>query len=778
MGLILMHCYTSIKKNKSSMISLFIILLLSALFLNLGLVTYSNFGNFYDERANALNSADYVVCIPEDHYIQDMEDRMWDYDGVIGVTIEEALYIPMASFDFLNSEYSCIVILKNADKNKSYSQFSTIGEVDIKGDTDILVPYILKSGGGYKLGDTIKIRFNKEEYSFRIAGFTEDIIYGSTNIGAMGFQLPQASYDRFQKQYQSKCKVISAKLENREDSVKLQNAYLENDFMNELNGIWDADYTTVKQVRTMTSNIGSIIIVSFALIIVLIGAIIINFRLKNNIEDGMANVGVLKAIGYTNSQVALLLQLQYLLITLLACVIGIAISYIGTKPLSAMFAAQTGVVWVQSFDLSTSVITLGGLLLLVFAITFLSTKKLRNLHPVVMLRRGLRNHSFKKNHIPLEHSRIGLSPSLALKLMYENTRQNIMVFLITIATCLMMIFAVVMFYNISYHQESFISLMGMEPISIELKVTDSSNIENFLKEINDMPKVRKAYMNDSDYMVTINGVSGMTKITKDYSLYDNDMIFKGRAPEYKNEIAMNGLLASNLGKGIGDMISVKLGNTEADYIITGLTQSANYMGRDVIMTTEAYRMIKPEYQEKQMTIYLYDQTQTKAMISLLEDKYQNQIEEVYDYNESIQAALGAYMNICNSIAIIMIIIAIIIISLILHLIIKAMIIRRKKEYGVQKAIGYTSRQLMQQILISILSVILLGVFTGCIIGKLFLNNFISIIFRTIGIMKATFIIPVPWLIGICLLMCVVSYFITLLAAVRIKKISVYELVSE
>ena len=69
------------------------------------------------------------------------------------------------------------------------------------------------------------------------------------------------------------------------------------------------------------------ILVAFSAVIVLVSLIVIKFRVTNSIDDGMVNIGVLKAVGYTSRQILASITLQFMLITLSAGIVGVAVSY-------------------------------------------------------------------------------------------------------------------------------------------------------------------------------------------------------------------------------------------------------------------------------------------------------------------------------------------------------------------------------------------------------------------------------------------------------------------
>lgn len=83
-------------------------------------------------------------------------------------------------------------------------------------------------------------------------------------------------------------------------------------------------YDTIKMARTITSSIGSLLIIAFAVILASISVIVIKFRIGNSIEEDMHNIGALKAIGYTGKDIVNSFLLQFLTMTIIGAIFGIA----------------------------------------------------------------------------------------------------------------------------------------------------------------------------------------------------------------------------------------------------------------------------------------------------------------------------------------------------------------------------------------------------------------------------------------------------------------------
>jgi putative ABC transport system permease protein len=140
--------------------------------------------------------------------------------------------------------------------------------------------------------------------------------------------------------------------------------------------------------------------------------------------------------------------------------------------------------------------------------------------------------------------------------------------------------------------------------------------------------------------------------------------------------------------------------------------------------------------------------------------------------------LGVYESIVKIFNSVILAVTLLLIVMILYLIIKALIIRRKKDFGIQKAIGYTTYQLMTQISISYFPIILIGAVIGSILGCIYMNPMLSLLFRGIGVMKVDFEIPILWVSLMCFGIGVAAYAVSMLLSLRIRKITPYNLIVE
>jgi putative ABC transport system permease protein len=759
------------------MASMLLIIIVAAALMNIGALTLYNYGTFIDEKAEQLNAPHLVAFIEKDAYSPGILDYLKSDLHVIYANAEDTLFMPSSSFLFGGGKQIQNVLIQNADVDRDIAPMSIIGETEGLGRDSIYAPFALASGGGYKLGDTVLLEYENQEYSFQIAGFVEDIMLGSTNMGIIGFYMPEPVYKRFMAEsLATPVVMVSAKLTDKRYSEEVYNGF--NLFCKEGAGIvYGFSITLAKEARSFIANITSMMLVAFALIITAAALIVIYFRISDTIRDDMKDIGILKAMGYTSGQIKASIMLQFLSITLAGSLLGILISYLFLPIVASMFASQSALIWEQGFAPGTSFACLLIMLLAVTLNVYGSLWRVKELHPVMAIREDIRARSVKRNFFRLDVTNLGLQFAMSFKLIMQNLKQNLIIALIIATVTFASAFGLMFYYNMAIDSDKFMGTIGGEMCSVVVSPVSNMSSERLREEISNMPEVRKAIFLDGDF-VFIEGEEFISDITEDFDELEGFALYEGRYPQISNEAAIGGVPAEKLGKRIGDTIRVSFGNNEEEYIITGFTQSGNYMGKTVNITHDGFRRLAPDFTPNFIYRYLLEGERADAFIETLESRYGNAISRPVNMDELLEAATRSYVAICALMAVVVLIVTAVIVILILYFVIKTMIARRRRDFGVQKALGYTTFQLMEQIAISFLPVVSVGSVIGAIVGCAGINPMISAMFRAAGIMKFDMIVPLTWMGLLCAGIALMSYAVAILISYRIRKISAYVLITE
>ena len=772
----------NIRKSKGAAFSLFILICIAALLLNIGLTVITQINSFYDDKVAELHDPHVSIIMNQADYEQPYEDFLRTYSGVDEIETEEMILMSAARFRYGDSDMSSAAALLNADANRSFSPLKMIEKLEPIQSNDIYLSYSFKASGGLKLGDPFTFTYQDIDYHYRVAGFFESTMLGTNGMGIIKFLLPDVSYRQLSDALgeQTNGIFMSAHLTDGSQSSQLLIDY-EKQFPNR-NAIdssqyyWSSDIEMMKSVNTMTINIVAMILVAFAAIMVLVSLIVIKFRVTNSIDDGMVNIGVLKAVGYTSRQILASMLIQFMIITISASVLGVAISYAVVPLFGEIISSLSGLIWVQSFEGVINVISILIVVILVLLVTLLSSLRIWKLAPVAALRGGIQTHSFRKNVFPLEKARGGLHFILSCKTMLSNRKQNIMIALIMAAITFASVFSIVLYYNIAKDKTAFIHLVGSETSNVIVQAKSGEENNRLIADFERMDEVAKVTLLDF-FSTEIDGQSFYTSVSNDYSKLNNNTVYKGRNPQYDNEIAISWLVAQKLHKSIGDTVEVEVGDTTHSYLITGLSQSINYMGQTAALTLPGVQHLIPDYTSTNINVYLKG-TDNESFIRSVKAQYGNLTKDIIDVDETIKSQSEVYISAVFGVMVVILAITALVVVMILYLVIKTMILKRKKEFGIMKALGYTTIQLMNQIAMSFVPMVILGVMIGSVLGCLYTNSLLALLLSSAGVKNVQFIVNISLVISLGVGIIVLSYLVSMLVSRRIKKISAYGLITE
>lgn len=778
---ILSLAMNNIRTNKSATASLFLLILIAALLLNIGLTILTKNHAFFDDKVAELGDAHVTVITSSSEHSREYIEYLQNDSRVHNIDIQHVMVLEGSKFRYGDADMSIHTLLVNADSDHRISPLHLVEKLESTTDRDIYMSYSFKAGADYKLGDTFTMTHHDRSYSFRVAGFFETTVLGIHNMGLLKFYLPHDTYHSLAHALgkQEEAIQISTVLEDISQTGSLRNDF-EKRFSSEPaeggSPYYLRDAEIAKVTGTITMNIVAMIIVAFAAVMVMVSIIVIVFRVTNSIEDGMVNIGVLQAAGYTSWQIVSSIVAQFILISLSAGVVGVALSYLALPLFGGMMASLSGLMWSVSFEPAVNLMSILIVALLVFAVAGSMALKVRKLPPVIALRGGIQTHSFRKNLIPLATSKGGLHFLLACKTMLAHVKQNITIAVIMASVTFASIFSIVLYYNIAADKTGFLHLVGSETSDVLVVAKRDADAYTLFAGIENMEGVRKVALLDFTTL-KIDGKAFHTNVSDDFGKWENNLIYKGRHPKYDNEIAISWLISKQLGKNIGDTVEVTAGGSSRFYLVTGLGQSLNNMGLEANITVDALQQLVPEYTGRMFNVYL-EGIDNNRFMEIMNVHYGDSIVEMIDVVETIESQTKIYMTVVLVIMAVILTITMLVVTLILYLVIKTMILKRKKEFGILSANGFTSFQLMTQIAWSFVPVVTIGVVIGCMLGYLFTNSLLSLLLSSAGIKNVQFTVDFFLTVLLSGGIIVLAYIVSMLVARRIKRISAYELIVE
>ena len=783
MNRIFMLGRANIRGAKGQTAVLAALFLISAIMLNIGLTVMLGFGSFFDKTAEELNTSDAFFVIPQDQYTHETESYFATHEKISAYQTNRGI-ATTAKYDWKGEAYSKFSIICDKDEPRSLSQWKLVGDFLPETPKSIYVPYLHKVTGGYNLGDRLILEIDGAEYDFIVSGYIESIYSDTIYVGDILF-VPGNRFDELYSVLETYRKVLvntkgtgncQRMASDLQEVTNLSTFGYAGDIADPGSTLLCVDYESIKMGRTMMSALMSALIIVFTAVMAAVSLFVIRFRIKDSIEEDMSKIGSLQSIGYTSRQIMFATVVQYSMIALIACLAGIIPAYLLLPAVGNIFTQQGGFLWQPGFAPAINLFVLSALMLIVMTVSFIAALKIRRINPVQALRGGILIHNFKRNYVPLEKTRLPLTAALSCKSILQGIRQKTAMFIVITAVALTATIAVVLYYNAAVDITAFEKVPGIEKTNAAIAFMPGQDAAALRDEAAAHKDVRKVQYVDRA-KIRVDDLDVDCVVMDDFSGKETANVYQGSFPKHNNEVAISGRLAQTTHKGIGDEIIV--GKEGQRYLISGLTQGME-VGSPLAayLTLDGMRRVHPSFQQSMLKMYLNKGTDTAAFVQEMEAQFNGRVFGVMDEDVLFAEGAGSFATIFAVVGLAILIIAWFVVILLLYFVVGSAIIRQHRELGIQKAIGYTTVNLMNQISGGFAFSLILGAAAGCCLGAAITNPLMSLGGAEMGLMKAAFIINPIWVAATGAVLVVLSYLTSMFVTWRIRSISAYKLVSQ
>jgi len=765
----------NIRRTRGQMITLAILFLIAAMLLNVGLSVLFGFTNHFDQIVEELNASDSYFVVSTHLWCNDVEQLIREHSDEFYVhnTVAIVMEIPWNDETMDN-----MLVFSDINETRTLSQWKLVGDSMPAVPDGIYVPFIFYVNG-YSLGDAVTFSFDDEHLHFTVIGFTESVYTDLMGAPPQVF-VPSARFAELSNDFPDfrLSLVFANDVENPAELEFLLREHIQPliTFEHDAYFLAALSIDQTRANRTLMATMLSVMMISFTLVIAGVSLLVIRFRIKNSIEEDMPKIGSLQSIGYTSRQITQTFVFQYGSVVLLSSLVSTIPAFFLLPLIGQVFAAQSGLYWNPGFTPVPNLVTVLGLTLIVFMVARISARGIRKISPVPALRGGISTHSFKRNHLPLEKSRLPINPTLALKSFLQGMRQSVMMFFVLLAVAFTAVIALVIFYNSTVNLSAFEQVPGIERSNASIILSPTEDILALRDDVMMHADVRDSQFLDTTQIIVSDIFVGAI-VMDDYGRRVTRNVYRGIFPRYDNEIAIAGLLAQQLDVSVGDEVFV--GRDETPFIVTGLTQGMEAGGPlTVYLTADGMRNIDYDFMQSTLIIYLYPGIDAAIFVEEMEEQFGDYAFFFTDMDASFTEGVSGFASIMSLVGVAILLVSVFVILLVLYFVIGSTIVRRHRDLGIQKAIGFTTLNLMNQISLALSFPILLGTAVGAILGALLINPGMSVGMSALGVMQGNFIVNITWVIASGVIIVVLSYLISMLVTLRIRKISAYRLVME
>ena len=769
------------KKQKGDIITLIVLSFLASFLLYTGASVLTDLGNEMDVSAEEHNTAHVYYWVPEfaadeleENFLENSDVKEHDKSRADSATAKyrnPKISDEWSSFQFLFGSYE-------EERTINTLAFDTSA---LK-ENDILIPYYIKPQ--YEIGDTIEFKLGDDVYSYKVAGYVSDPMFASSiNLSVYNMYISDGELDRITGDHpEAFISGRSLKYRGGEDAdvyaihedlwERFQNWISADESRNSVNPL-EVNWWDMKGGGSFMPQIVMAIFMVFAMLVMLIALIIISFSIRNFIERNMKNTGILEAAGYKTAELSLAIVLENAAAALTGALTGVALTAITQNAVGNIVALILGLPWNQSYNYAVAGTVVAAIVLMVIIACLVSSRQYTKVSVLDCLRGGINNHNFKRNHLPFESSGLPVPVTLSLKELFGDKRRN---FVITIIVAIIAISNNVGFAMVGTFggkTEAIMDLSGLEVPTAQ--VTESRDIFDDIKALDSVDHVLISYTVEP----TLRAGDVTSTVSIDVydipSLIEHNMMIEGRLPETSKEICLTRKVADEFGVGLGDIIYIDYGSKHIDYVVCGLDQKINHMGRKCILSDDGALRFLGDQSTVAYLIYAKEGVEFSKLSSDI-SKFTN--ASVDDSAQVVSETISTVSNSMYIICVAVLAVTAMIVIFVEILLVRSKIIRERRNYGVNKALGFTSGQLMVQTMISNVPAILIGVLIGSAVSAPVASFVMSVSLSFFGMGKIDISVPAYGLAATLAGILAVAMITSLVCSLSIRRIEPAGLLAE
>lgn len=770
---------SNFRKNKGTSVGLLLLMIITAMLIGLACLIFFDACPAAEKDGKRLDAGDGVIMIRgntegiTDSVIEDvLSDDVEKYERA------DMLYNGETSMDYgEGSVVNELYINDSREFDKELNRSEIVTEDTSITENYVYLPNQFNASGGYHIGDMYRLELSGKEYNYKIRGFFDTTYFGCNNTGDFEFVVDDESYRELAEVFgdNGKASVVCFFLKENVKASKFKISVINRLLAVDAGlkaGVELFDIETTG--KTFMALILAVAFLVMTMILVIVIMLMVKSSITNYIRENMRTIGALKSIGYTSGKIRRSMYAMFGIMAIIAGIVGTSLSYVIMPMMAQMVTGQSGVPYHTSFTPAATIVSVAAVVLFVLFVCIVSSRKIRKIEAIEALRDGQKSHNFTRNHVRLDKSIFGLNTSLAFKTTIRNIKQNLITFFVTGLLVFGCVIGLQIYENYNVHPSInyFSSVVADVAVSTDAETQDE--IYRYLTDYDGTKNVQRVHMvsvfyKDEDRLFSYS-IDDMEKMN------NKDCCYEGEIPKYDNEIAVSGKFASDYGFHVGDEIEMNYAGNKYNYLITGLIQSTSNSGREALFSEAGMSNL---LDLENATVYFYfdmqDLGEVDRVLDDCVDRYGEHIKTTANFQKLMDGIMITFKGISSVMMIMMSVIAGAVILLVLFLMVRTLIYNKRRDYGIYKAIGFTSGKLILQTAISFMPTIVLSVIVFSAVSYFAANPYMSMMMRTFGMMKCDFPIPITGIVIIGASMALLAFIFAIWMSRRIRKIEAYQM---
>ncbi len=770
----------NIRHKKGSFLSVVLLSLIIAMsFTTILGIKESAFQGVYQSH-EIMDTADCLVQYDNAGRLTDeIVDEVRNDDRVDSVEVGDYLIVTKSIMNENEYTNSCMLVKMDEDTKLLKDDISGLrGDAPELKKGEIYVPQGLLSNVDGKVGQKVTMETIAGDFDFTVKGVWLEPLTGAAVIGWKRFCISEADYREIES------RIAAKETEGMHGIGKALEIYKKPDcalttaeFRRELNkdtSVVDRGNSSITRdmsihYTTLFPQVISSCLLVFIMLLLAIVLIVTVHSISMEIESNYVTFGVLKAQGFGKHKIRLLFLAQYLSAELLGAVLGIVISIPLVGASSNMFAMITAVPAVLSVPFGQIALLLSFLFVLSTVSILLVTIKLNQVSPVRAIS-GAKKEIYFDSRIKAPISKRLLSASLAFRQFTSAKRRYIGTFVIVAILVFFMMTINVLSNTVNSKSAS--ESMGMMVTEVDFspkKKLTPQEISGIEKEVARFTEINKKYYSVNGYF-SFEGEEIMGQTFEDPGVLP---ALRGRVPIYENEIAASPILLEEFGLKIGDEVTLGWNGEKKLYLITGTVQLVNDAGRCFVISYDGAKRIG--YDQWLLGGYsLASDEKAGEIVDALNEKF----PELIEARENQAMMEEAYDVVIFSMQVIIYAFSLLFSLIVVHMVCARAFVQERTDIGIYKAIGFTAGKLRLQFAVRFLTAAVVGSLIGSVCSYAFSGRMLGMLLRGVGLTSFETVFGISAFVVPIAVICLGFFTFAYLAARRIKRVEVRELVQD
>ncbi|WP_158612470.1 FtsX-like permease family protein [Leptotrichia sp. OH3620_COT-345] len=635
---------------------------------------------------------------------------------------------------------------------------------------EIGVPVILLDKFSIDIGDVIIINTGGMRREFTVSKFIYDAQMNSTMVSSTRFLISDEDFSQLFSGEAEKEYIIETYFKKTSMASAYQTAY-EQSVLNLPKNGQAVTYVAIFLISAMTDIMTAIVFLITGFLLTTISLICLRYIILSDLENDFKEIGTMKALGISSKGISELYMLKIKILAASGGIVGFFAALLLVPQMTGHMSRTFG-------KMDKNIIRyMGGFLICVgiymFIILFSKRimKRIGKVTVVDLLVRGkgfLKERKLKDNAKKEEHRKklfpsiyknifsFPLSANAAVSIRKIKKGYGIILWLSMIT----MFFVMLPFRTAStLGNREFVTYMGVPVSDYLLEIQQGEDIETRRENLEKFLKNKKELQNndgnngDIQYSILRRvRLQGISREGKTMGIYtdigkhagEGLRFLKGKRAKKENEIALSLLTAEDMGKAVGEKITIISEEGEKDFLVSGIYQDITSGGKTAKMLYDFKNIPTQKY-----IFYINNKNASKKSLDRVKketDQWRKELGTGYtleSMEEFTGQTIGGVAERIQYASFYTLATGVLLTVLITALFMKLQIVRRGKEFATKKTLGISRRDINLQEYYPTVIMASAGMIMGFVFLNVFGDKVLSFLFvmGNLGISKITFTPP-------------------------------------